>query len=56
MKRKGIAAYVKEQHECVKFFCGTGNSVVESLQVRIRGEASKRDIVVGVCYRPSESG
>lgn len=40
IKRKGIAANVKEQ-----LFCGMGNSVVESLHVRVRGEASKQDIV-----------
>lgn len=56
MKKKGIAANVKEQLECVKLFCGMGNSVVETLQVRIRGEASKCDIAVEVCYRPCESG
>lgn len=56
VKRKGIAADVKEQLECVKLFCGMGNSVVETLEVRIREEASKFDIVVAVHYRPSKSG
>lgn len=39
VKRKGIAANVKEQ-----LFCGMGKSVVDSLCVRVRGEASKHDI------------
>jgi len=55
VKRKEISANVKQQLECVKLFCDMGNSVVETLQVRIRGEASKHDIVLGVCYRPSKS-
>lgn len=51
-----IAANIKEQLECVKLFCGMGNSVAENLQVRVKGKASKHDIVLGVCYRLSESG
>lgn len=50
VKRKGIAADVKEQ-----LFCGMGNSVVESLHVRVRGETSKQDIVARGCYRHSVS-
>lgn len=50
--RKRIVGDVKEQLDCLKFHCSMGSSVVESLQVRIRGKASKGDIVVGVCYRP----
>lgn len=49
VKRKGIAPDVKEQ-----LFCGVGNSVVESLHVRVRGEARTHDIVARVCYRHSE--
>lgn len=52
VRRKGIAADVKEQLECGKLFCGMGNSVVESLHVRVRGEASKHDIVAGTTSDP----
>lgn len=40
VKRKGIDADVKEQ-----LFCGMGSSAAENLHVRVRGEASKHDIV-----------
>lgn len=36
--RKGIAGNVKEQLDSMKFHCSMGSSVVESLQVRIRGK------------------
>ncbi|PKU29698.1 adaptin ear-binding coat-associated protein 1 [Limosa lapponica baueri] len=46
----GVALYVREGYECRELI--EGNSRVKCLQVRIRGRASKADIVVGVCYRP----
>ncbi|PKU41370.1 adaptin ear-binding coat-associated protein 1 [Limosa lapponica baueri] len=46
----GVALYVREGYECRELI--EGNSRVECLWVRIRGRASKADIVVGVCYRP----
>ncbi|PKU29997.1 hypothetical protein llap_19699 [Limosa lapponica baueri] len=46
----GVALYVREGYECQELI--EGNSRVECLWVRIRGRASKADIVVGVCYRP----
>ncbi|PKU30779.1 adaptin ear-binding coat-associated protein 1 [Limosa lapponica baueri] len=45
----GVALYVREGYECQELI--EGNSRVECLWVRIRGRASKADIVVGVCYR-----
>ncbi|PKU32319.1 adaptin ear-binding coat-associated protein 1 [Limosa lapponica baueri] len=47
---EGVALYVRESYECRELI--EGNSRVECLWVRIRGRASKTDIVVGVCYRP----
>ncbi|PKU48789.1 mitochondrial fission process protein 1 [Limosa lapponica baueri] len=46
----GVALYVREDYECVELTEGNGR--VECLWVRIKGRASKADIVVGVCYRP----
>ncbi|PKU34926.1 mitochondrial fission process protein 1 [Limosa lapponica baueri] len=46
----GVALYIREGYECQELI--EGNSRVECLWVRIRGRASKADIVVGVCYRP----
>lgn len=44
VERNGIAVNAKEQ-----LFCGMGNSVVESLHVRVREEASKQHIVARAC-------
>ncbi|PKU40554.1 rna-directed dna polymerase from mobile element jockey-like [Limosa lapponica baueri] len=46
----GMALYVREDYDCVELT--EGNGKLECLWVRIRGKASKVDIVVGVCYRP----
>ncbi|PKU48935.1 adaptin ear-binding coat-associated protein 1 [Limosa lapponica baueri] len=46
----GVALYVREDYECVELTEDNGR--VECLWVRIRGRASKADIMVGVCYRP----
>ncbi|PKU35038.1 adaptin ear-binding coat-associated protein 1 [Limosa lapponica baueri] len=46
----GVALYVREGYKCQELI--EGNSRVKCLWVRIRGRASKADIVVGVCYRP----
>jgi len=45
-----VALYVKKKCECLEI--NDGDDKVESLWVRIKGEASKTDIIVEVCYRP----
>ncbi|PKU36060.1 adaptin ear-binding coat-associated protein 1 [Limosa lapponica baueri] len=45
-----VALYVREDYDRVELT--EGNGKVECLWVRIRGRASKADIVVGVCSRP----
>ena len=47
----GVALYVKECFEVTELM--TGDNKVESLWVKIRGRADKADILVGICYRPS---
>ncbi|PKU33531.1 mitochondrial fission process protein 1 [Limosa lapponica baueri] len=47
----GVALYVGECFDCLEL--DDGDDWVECLWVRIRGKASKADIMVGVCYRPS---
>lgn len=47
-----MALYVSEQLEAVQL-CRGGDAVrIESLWVRIKGQANRGDIVVGVSYRP----
>lgn len=47
----GVALYMSEQLESMQV-CLVGDKVrVESLQVRIKGQADRGDIVVGVYYR-----
>ncbi|PKU42645.1 mitochondrial fission process protein 1 [Limosa lapponica baueri] len=47
---EGVALYVRESYECQELIEGT--SRVECLRVRIKGRASKVDIIGGVSYRP----
>lgn len=47
----GQVPCVEGQLECMELFCGMGNSLVKSLWVVIRGQASNGDVAVGVCYR-----
>ncbi|KAK4819910.1 hypothetical protein QYF61_014645 [Mycteria americana] len=47
----GVALYVRECLDSLEL--DDGDNRVECLWVRIRGKANKADIVVGVCYRPS---
>ncbi|KAJ7421868.1 mitochondrial fission process protein 1 [Willisornis vidua] len=46
----GVTLYVRESLDCVE--PQISDDKVEFLWVRIRGKASKADILVGVCYRP----
>ena len=50
-RRRGgrVALYIKECFDVEEL--GVGNDEVECLQVRIRGEACRGDVLVGVCYR-----
>ncbi|KAF1483971.1 Aprataxin and PNK-like factor, partial [Eudyptula minor novaehollandiae] len=45
-----VPLYIRECFDCLEL--NDGDSRVECLWIRIRGKASKADIVVGVCYRP----
>ena len=49
-KGGGVALYIKECFDVEEL--GVGNDIVECLWVRIRGKASRGDILAGVCYRP----
>ena len=44
----GVALYVREQLECIELGLGANEERVESLWVRIKGQAHKGDITVGV--------
>ena len=45
---------MREQLECIELGPGASEEVVESLWVRIKGQAHKGDITVGVYYRPPD--
>ncbi|GAB0208309.1 hypothetical protein GRJ2_003296600 [Grus japonensis] len=47
----GVALYVRECFDCLEL--DDGDERVECLWIRIRGKANKADILLGVCYRPS---
>lgn len=47
----GVTLYVREQLENIKLYPGT-NKQVESLWMRIKGQANMGDTVLGVQYRP----
>ena len=46
----GVALYVTEGLDCMEL--SIGDDMVKSLWVRIKGQANKGDVVVGVYYRP----
>ena len=48
------ALYVREQLECIELGPGANEERVESLWVRIKGQAHKGDITVDVYYRPPD--
>ncbi|GAB0193231.1 mitochondrial enolase superfamily member 1 [Grus japonensis] len=50
----GVAPYVREQLECIKFYLGVDEERAKSLWVRIKGQANMGDAVVGVYYRPPD--
>ncbi|PKU26818.1 hypothetical protein llap_22878 [Limosa lapponica baueri] len=50
----GVALYVREQLECIELSLEADEERVESLWVRIKGQANMRDTVVGVYYRPPD--
>ncbi|GAB0209126.1 hypothetical protein GRJ2_003378300 [Grus japonensis] len=50
----GVALYVREQLECIELCLGMDEERVESLWVRMKGQANMGDTVVGVCYRPPD--
>ena len=47
----GVALYVREQLECIELRLGESDVAVESLWVRIKGQAGMGDTVLGVYYR-----
>ena len=49
-----VALYVREQLECIELGLGANEEQVESLWVRIKGQAHTGDITVGVYYRPPD--
>jgi len=50
----GVALYVKEKLECIELSLEADEERVESLWVRIKGQAHMGDITVGVYYRPPD--
>jgi len=48
------ALYVREQLECIELGLGANEERVESLWVRIKGQAHTGDITVDVYYRPPD--
>jgi len=54
MRGGGVPLYVREQLECIELGLGADAERVESLWVRIKGQAHTGDITVGVYYRPPD--
>ena len=53
----GVALYVKEQLESIELGLWADEELAESLWVRLKGQAHKGDITVGVYYRrPDQEG
>ena len=50
----GVALYVREQLECIELHLGESNVEVESLWVKIKGQAGKGYTDVGGYYRPPD--
>ncbi|GAB0209089.1 hypothetical protein GRJ2_003374600 [Grus japonensis] len=50
----GVALYVREQLECIELRVGVDEERVESLWVRMKGQANMGDTVVGDYYRPPD--
>jgi len=50
----GAALYVREQLEYIELCLGADEEQVGSLQVRIKAQALKGDIIVGMYYRPPD--
>ena len=50
-KSSGVALCAKKERECVEI--NDGDDRIESLWVRIKAKASKTDVIMGICYRPS---
>ncbi|KAK4828724.1 hypothetical protein QYF61_000715 [Mycteria americana] len=48
----GVALYVKENLDCIEVNYSDCGSPIKCLWVKIRGFISKRDLTVGICYRP----
>ena len=46
--------YVREKLECIELCLGTDEEGVESLCVRIKGQAHIGNVIVGVHYRPPD--
>ena len=53
---RGIVLHVKEWIDCTELSLKNSNEQVESLWIKIRGQANKGDIMVGVYYRPPDQG
>ena len=52
----GVSFYVREQLQCIECHPGMDEERVESLWVKVKGQAGKGDTVVGVYYRPPDQG
>jgi len=50
----GVTLYVREQLECIELCLGGDEEGVESLWVRIKGQAHTSDIIVRMYYMPPE--
>ena len=50
----GVALYVRKQLECIELSLGMDKEPTESLWVRIKERTGTGDMIMGVCYRPSD--
>ena len=49
----GVALYANDQLECMELCLQMDEEPTKNLWVRIKGRAGTGDIIMGVCYRPS---
>lgn len=52
-RERDVALYAKATYTCSEIQYKVEGRLIESLWVKGREESSKRDVIVGVCYRPS---
>lgn len=48
--KRGVALYIMKALDCTVL--AVNSNGIESLWIRIKGHENKKNVIVGVCYRP----